>query len=91
MERLPSAQVVTLESWDRVPQRAPCMEPASPPARPSTPQVGPGALWPGAQRRRPSGGRARRPRAPAAPGRRQAALTSVPVVTALVSSSPSYK
>ena len=27
---LPSAQVVALESWDRVPRQAPFMEPASP-------------------------------------------------------------
>ena len=30
VEHLPSAQGVTLESWDRVPHQAPCMEPASP-------------------------------------------------------------
>ena len=29
---LPSAQRVILETWDRVPRRAPCMEPASPSA-----------------------------------------------------------
>ena len=29
---LPSAQGVILESWDQVPHRAPCMEPASPSA-----------------------------------------------------------
>ena len=28
----PSAQGVILETWDRVPRRAPCMEPASPSA-----------------------------------------------------------
>ena len=32
VERLPSAQGVILQSWDRVPFRAPCMEPASPSA-----------------------------------------------------------
>ena len=32
VEHLPSAQGVILESWDRVPHRAPCMEPASPSA-----------------------------------------------------------
>ena len=32
VERLPLAQDVTLGSWDRVPHRAPCMEPASPSA-----------------------------------------------------------
>ena len=31
-ESLPSAQGVTLGSWDRVPHWAPCMEPASPSA-----------------------------------------------------------
>ena len=31
-ECLPSAQVVSPGSWDRVPHRAPCMEPASPSA-----------------------------------------------------------
>ena len=30
--RLPLAQGVILESWDQVPQQAPCMEPASPSA-----------------------------------------------------------
>ena len=30
----PSAQGVILESWDRVPRRAPCMEPASTSAPP---------------------------------------------------------
>ena len=30
--RLPLAQGTILESWDRVPSRAPCMEPASPSA-----------------------------------------------------------
>ena len=28
----PSAQSVILETWDRVPRQAPCMEPASPSA-----------------------------------------------------------
>ena len=28
----PSAQGLVLETWDRVPRRAPCMEPASPSA-----------------------------------------------------------
>ena len=37
VERLPLAQGVTLESWDRVPHRAPCMEPASPSACVSAP------------------------------------------------------
>ena len=32
VERLPSAQGVILESRDRVPHRAPCVEPASPSA-----------------------------------------------------------
>ena len=32
VERLPSARDMILETWDRVPRRAPCMEPASPPA-----------------------------------------------------------
>ena len=32
VKRLPSAQVVTLESQDRVPPQVPCMEPASPSA-----------------------------------------------------------
>ena len=32
VERLPLAQGLILESWDRVPHRAPCMEPASPSA-----------------------------------------------------------
>ena len=32
VERLPSAQVVILGSWDRVPHQAPCREPASPSA-----------------------------------------------------------
>ena len=32
VERLPSAQGVILETWDRVPCQAPCMEPASPSA-----------------------------------------------------------
>ena len=32
VEHLPSAQGVILESWDQVPHRAPCMEPASPSA-----------------------------------------------------------
>ena len=32
VERLPLARVVTLGSWDRVPHRVPCMEPASPSA-----------------------------------------------------------
>ena len=32
VERLPSAQGVILESQDRVPHQAPCMEPASPSA-----------------------------------------------------------
>ena len=32
VERLPSAEGVILEFWDRVPPWAPCMEPASPPA-----------------------------------------------------------
>ena len=32
VERLPSAQVMTPGSWDRVLHRAPCMEPASPSA-----------------------------------------------------------
>ena len=32
VERLPLAQGMILESWDRVPHRAPCMEPASPSA-----------------------------------------------------------
>ena len=27
----PSAQGVILETWDRIPHQAPCMEPASPP------------------------------------------------------------
>ena len=31
-KRLPSAQSVILETWDRVPRQAPCMEPASPSA-----------------------------------------------------------
>ena len=29
VEYLPFAQVVILESWDRVPHQAPCVEPAS--------------------------------------------------------------
>ena len=37
VERLPSAQGVILESQDRVPHRAPCMEPASPSACVSAP------------------------------------------------------
>ena len=32
VERLPLAQDVILESWDRVPRWAPCIEPASPSA-----------------------------------------------------------
>ena len=32
VERLPLAQGVILESWDRVPHQAPCMGPASPSA-----------------------------------------------------------
>ena len=32
VERLPSAQGMILESWDRVPHRAPFMDPASPSA-----------------------------------------------------------
>ena len=32
IERLPSTQGMILESRDRVPHRAPCMEPASPSA-----------------------------------------------------------
>ena len=32
VECLSSAQGMILESWDRVPHRAPCMEPASPSA-----------------------------------------------------------
>ena len=32
VERLPAVQGVILETWDRVPRRAPCMEPASPSA-----------------------------------------------------------
>ena len=32
VERLPSAQGVIPGSWDRVPHRAPCKEPASPSA-----------------------------------------------------------
>ena len=32
VERLPSTQGEILEFWDRVPHRAPCMEPASPSA-----------------------------------------------------------
>ena len=32
VQRLPSAQGVILGSWDRVPHRAPCVEPASPSA-----------------------------------------------------------
>ena len=32
VEHLPSAQVVILDSWDPVPYRAPCREPASPSA-----------------------------------------------------------
>ena len=32
VERLPLAQGVILEFWDRVPRQAPCMEPASPSA-----------------------------------------------------------
>ena len=32
VEHLPLAQVVVPGSWDRVPHRAPCMEPASPSA-----------------------------------------------------------
>ena len=35
--RLTSAQGMILESWDRVPHWAPCMEPASPPACVSAP------------------------------------------------------
>ena len=37
IERLPLAQVVILETRDRVPHRAPCMEPASPSACVSLP------------------------------------------------------
>ena len=33
VERLPLAQVQIPGSWDRVPRRVPCMEPASPSAR----------------------------------------------------------
>ena len=32
VEPLPSGQGVILESWNQVPHRAPCMEPASPSA-----------------------------------------------------------
>ena len=32
VEHLPSAQGMILESWDQVPHRVPCMEPASPSA-----------------------------------------------------------
>ena len=32
VKHLPSAQGVILETWDPVPRRAPCMEPASPSA-----------------------------------------------------------
>ena len=32
VERLPLAQDVILDSWDRVPHQAPCMDPASPPS-----------------------------------------------------------
>ena len=32
LKHLPSVQGVILESWDRVPHRAPCMESASPSA-----------------------------------------------------------
>ena len=32
LKHLPSAQGVILESWDQVPHRAPCTEPASPSA-----------------------------------------------------------
>ena len=37
VERLPSAQGLILESWDRVPHQAPYMEPASPSACVSAP------------------------------------------------------
>ena len=36
VEHLPSAQRVIPGSWDRVPQRVPCMEPAAPSACVST-------------------------------------------------------